>query len=123
MAQGQGKPLPPFTKCKGEWIIENAAYIYHADNSSTAPTATFTPGIQRQDGKYAPGFDSNQLAAAFGIDRAALMEANKNQTLIFVGDRDGIPLHGGIRAVDYIFRIGSQEAILTTETYQQEGSA
>jgi hypothetical protein len=123
MVSGQGKSLPKFLKSDGEWIIENLIYLYHSDGPSQTPSATFTVGAEREDGSHALGFDSAQLAAAFGIDISELMEANRSHSLEFVGNMDVAPVHGGIRAVAYIFQIGDRRAILTTEINQPEGTA
>ena len=125
MTQGQGKPLPEFMKLKGEWILENVAFLYHSDYSGTAPQATLTLAQERQDGSHALGFDCAQLAGEFGIDVATLLEANREQSLVFVGDMDVTPTHGGVSAVAYIFRIEDRRAVLTTETHtnQQERTA
>jgi hypothetical protein len=110
-------------KLEGAWLIKNVVFIYHENRLSAEPSATFTFRAQRDDGTYAMGFDSAQLAAVFGIEVDTLMEANRNGMLVFVGDRDAVPSHGGTSAVEYIFRIGGRHASLVTETYQQEGSA
>jgi len=123
MAHGQGKPLPEFMKLDGEWIIENVAFLYHSDYSGQARSATFAVGAEREDGSHALGFDSVQLAGAFDIEVSALIEANRNHTLVFVGDMDVVPTHGGTSAIAYIFRIGDRKATLTTEINQQEGTA
>ena len=123
MTRGQGKPLPAFLKCEGEWIIENVAYLYRADYSTLAPKATLTAVAERQDSTYAFGFDSAQLAGAFGIEVSALMEANQNHTLVYVGTQDVRPAHGGSKAVAHHFRIGDSYAALTVENHQQEGTA
>jgi hypothetical protein len=122
MTRGQGTPLPDFLKLDGEWIIENVAFLYHADHSGESPSATFPVGAEREDGSRALGFDSAQLAEAFGIELSALMEANRSHTLLFVGDMDVAPSHGGISAIAYIFQIGDRQIRLTTETYLQEGT-
>jgi hypothetical protein len=120
MAHGQGDPLPSFMAVEGEWIIEDVALLYHSGHLSKA---SFTLAQERQDGSYAIGFDSAQLAASFGIEIDALVQANRNQTLVFVGTSDVAPIHGGASAVEYLFRIGETTAILTIESDQQEGTA
>ena len=120
---GQGKPLPDFMNTNGEWIIENVAFLYHADYSNRSPTTTMTMVAERVDGSHAMGFDSAQLAGAFDIEVEALMQANKNQALIFVGDTDVLPTRGGRKAVAYLFQIGERKASITVETDQKEGAA
>jgi hypothetical protein len=120
LPNGQGNPLPDFMKSDGEWIIENVAFLYHAVHS-TQSTATFTVGAAREDGSYARGFDSLQLAGQFGIDVESLLEANRSGLLVYVGDKDVPPTRGGVSAVSHIFRIRDHRASLIVETYQQEG--
>jgi hypothetical protein len=123
MDDGQGEPLPSAIGVRGEWIIKNVAFIYHEGDDASEPSPTFTRRAEREDGSYAMGFVAAQLAAAFGIETPSLMQANRNGLLTFVGDRSVAPSHGGISAVEYIFRIGGTHASLTTEIYQQEGRA
>jgi len=125
MTRGQGNPIPSFLKREGEWIIENVAFLYRADYSVASPEASLTVVAERQDGSYAWGFDSSQLAGAFGIEVTALLAANQNNTLVYVGTKDVAPGHGGYSAVAHIFRIGDRYATLTVETHrhQQEGTA
>jgi hypothetical protein len=115
MTHGQGKPLPALMKLSGEWIIENVVFLYHSDYSISSPSATFPVRAEREDGSYALGFDAAQLAGAFEIDVSALIDANRNHTLVFVGDIDVVPTHGGVSAVAYIFRIGDRQASVVTD--------
>jgi hypothetical protein len=115
---GQGKPLPSFMQLNGEWIIENYLFLYHSE-----PQASFTRAAEKEDGSWAVGFNSAQLASALGVDVATVVEANRNQTLIFLGTKNVAPSHGGISATAYNFRIGERQGFLTVEIYQQEGSA
>ena len=119
---GQGKPLPSFMQLDGEWIIENHIFLYHS-KSRVASTATFTIGAEKEDGSHAIGFDSVQLAATLGVDIPTLLEGNRNGTLIFLGDMDAAPSHGGISAKAYSFRLGEHQGFLTIEIDQQEGTA
>ncbi len=98
------------------------AYLYHTDHSKP-PLATFAVGAARSDGRYATGFESSQLAAAFAVDVESLLEANQCGLLVYIGDKDIPPVHGGISAVSHIFRIGDHQACLVVETYQREGNA
>ena len=118
---GQGTALPAFLQCDGEWIFENQVFLYREDN--TGRQATFTRIAERLDGSFCVGFDSAQLAQAFGISAAALFEANQSRDLIFVGTIDAVPTHGGTSATAYLFRIGEMEAALTVESDQHEGTA
>ncbi|WP_315747572.1 MULTISPECIES: hypothetical protein [unclassified Bradyrhizobium] len=120
MMPGQGEALPEFMLLDGEWIIENHVFLHHSGNDSGSD---FTRGAEREDGSFAIGFDTSQLAAAFEISPDALIKANQTGSLIFVGTMEVPPTHGGSRAEGYVFRINDRDAILTIETYQQEGKA
>jgi hypothetical protein len=120
MMPGQGKPLPKFMQLAGEWIFENQVFLHHA---GTEAGADFTRGAERLDGSFAVGFSGTQLATAFGLELADIIEANQVGTLIFVGTAEVPPVHGGSRATAYFFRIGDSEAVLNVETYQSEGRA
>jgi hypothetical protein len=120
MMPGQGKPLPEFMKISGEWVFENNVFIHHSGNNSSAD---FTTGAEREDGSFAIGFDTSQLAAAFEIEDAELVKANQTGKLTLVGTIEVPPTHGGARAKQYIFRIGAKEASLVTEEYLNEGKA
>src|SRR5262249_54391823 len=120
MSSGQGKPLPSFMQLDGEWIIENHLFLYHSNHSSSA---SFTKGAERENGSWAVGFNSAQLAAALGVDVNTVIEANRNQTLIFLGTAKVAPSHGGSSASAYRFRIGDRQGSLTVEINQQQGTA
>jgi hypothetical protein len=122
MMPGQGKPLPPFMKLDGEWIIESYLFLYHSKLVG-APQATFTMHAERHDGELCIGFDSTQLAGALGLDIASVMSANRDGSLIVLGVADRAPTHGGTSAKTYGFEIGGRKAYLTVETDQQEGKA
>lgn len=119
---GQGEPLPEFMKLDGEWIVKGYIFLYHTKDRSFTP-ATFTMAAAREDGDFAVGFDSAQLAGAFGIEIDMLIEANQNHSLVFLGEHDGTPIHGGTVAKNYIFAIGDLRGYVTVETNQQEGTA
>jgi hypothetical protein len=119
--RGQGKPLPPFLKLDGEWIVESFMFFYHSD-SEDASAGTFTRQAERHDGQLCIGFNAAQLAAALGVDVKTLMEANRNQTLVPLGIATAQPEHGGASATAYGFKIGEKQGYITVERYN-EGNA
>jgi hypothetical protein len=121
---GQGAPLPDFLKCPGEWIIEGHIFLYYSDDQSeTGAAPRFTRGASRHDGQPCIGFDVAQLAAAFDLDVAAVLAANRDQSLICRGTAPTRAAHGGSSARVYAFRIGDRDAYLTIETNNHEGVA
>jgi len=100
MMPGQGKPLPEFMQLAGEWIVENQVFLHHA---GTEAGPDFTRGAEREDGSFAVGFGASQLAAAFALQPADIMEANRTGTLIFAGTAEVPPGHGGSRAMGHFF--------------------
>lgn len=119
MMQGQGKPLPDFMQLDGgEWVLENVVFLHH---SGTGGQVDFTRAAEREDGALAMGFDCRQLADAFGIDSAALVEANRVGRLVYAGTVDVAPQHGGTNATAYVFRLDGKEVAPVVETYPTEG--
>lgn len=123
MMRGQGEPLPDFMQADGEWIVENHLFLYREANIEMNPTARFTVGSRRIDGTHAIGFDAVQLAAVLKVDVDAVVRANKEGSLIFLGTADVPPSHGGSSATGYGFKIGETEGYLTLEMNHPQGSA
>jgi hypothetical protein len=122
MMLGQGKDLPEFAGCQGQWIVEGHLYLYRPAGVA-ASEITFTVGLQRHDQSPCYGFDACQLARELGVDVDRIFEANKSGDLIFLGVAGVPPSHGGISAAAYGFRLGEREGMLTIETHEREGSA
>jgi hypothetical protein len=123
-APGQGKPLPDFLECPGEWVIEGLVYLYYSDAESEAGTAPrFTRSAARHDGRRCIGFAVSQLAAAFDLPVATVLAANRDYTLICRGTAKTPPSHGGSGATTYAFQIAERHAYLTVETNDDEGTA
>ena len=82
---GQGKPLPEFMQLAGEWIVENQVFLHHA---GTEAGPDFTRGAKNvRTAELCRRIGASQLAAAFALQPADIMEANRTGTLIFAGDR------------------------------------
>jgi hypothetical protein len=123
-APGQGKPLPDFLECPGEWVIEGLVYLYYLDAESEGGTAPrFTRSAVRHDGRPCIGFAVSQLAAAFDLPVAIVLAANRDGTLICRGTAETTPTHGGNSATTYAFQIGERHAYLTVEISDDEGMA
>jgi len=115
---GQGKPLPPFLKLDGEWIVEGFLFLYHS-NSENVSAGTFTRQAERHDGQLCIGFNSAQIAGALGVDVKVVIEANQNQTLVPLGTAMVPPERGGAAATAYGFKIGDKEGYVTVERYNE----
>jgi hypothetical protein len=115
---GQGKPLPPFLKLDGEWIIEGFLFLYHSESENIS-AGTFTRQAERNDGQPCIGFNAAQVAAVLGVDVKALMKANRNRTLILLGTATVSPEHGGASATAYGFKIGDKQGYVTIESYNE----
>ncbi len=122
MMLGQGKDLPEFAGCEGQWIVEGRFFIYRPSGVA-ASKINFTVWLQRHDQIPCYGFDASQLAQELSVDVDRIFEANKSGDLIFLGVADVAPRHGGISAKAYGFRLGDRQGMLTIETHEQEGSS
>ena len=118
---GQGNPLPSFFKLEGEWIIEPFLFMCH---SSTPPSnaVLMAMGAEFKDGGRAVGIHSHHLAAALDMDREELRDANRNGTLICLGERKTTPANGGVSATDYGFQVGDNVGSVTVESLGGEGT-
>jgi hypothetical protein len=116
--RGQGKPLPSFLQLDGQWIVEGLMFLYHSE-SEDASAGTFTRQAERHDGQLCIGFNAAQVAAALGVPAEALMEANRNQTLVPLGTASVQPEHGGVSATAYGFGIGEKQGYVTVEQYNE----
>jgi len=119
MMPGQGKPLPDFLQCNGEWVFEGRLFIYHADET---PSISMTMGAERHDGEPCIGIPSDRLAAELGVSNDELIEANKAGLLEYLGEAQVPSLHGGLSATAYGFRLGEMRGMVTVEI-SQEGQA
>jgi len=116
--RGQGKPLPPFLKLDGEWIIEGFMFLYHSDSENIS-AGMFTRRAERHDGQLCIGFNAAQIAGALGVDVKAVIEANQNHTLVSLGTAAVPPERGGEAATAYGFKIGDKQGYVTVEHYNE----
>jgi hypothetical protein len=122
--KGQGTALPKFLQCEGDWIAEGYLYLHWGISGNAIPGATgqFTFGA-RYHGEPCVGIDASQLAAALEVDRATIIAANRDCSLVFLGTAEVPPTHGGLQATAFGFRLGDRESYLTIETNPHQGTA
>lgn len=121
---GQGRPLPDGFPYRGEWVIENAAFIYHEDGSQIliGDSPRFTV-VKWVDGKPCVGFDAAQVAACLKVDVSEIWAGNQTGAFAIKGTLDIAPQHGGKAARRYVFTLGDKEGALAVETPAPGGTS
>lgn len=117
--RGQGKPLPPDFRYKGQWLIEDLLFIYEPTNAQavggTAPRFTASDSS-------ALGFDAGQLASLFGATVAEIFAANTDGTFQLLKIEDAVT-PTGVPGKRYIFGLGERQRALIMGRDNNSGTA
>lgn len=124
LLSGQGRLLPDGVPYRGEWVIENAAFIYQSDGSQilTGASPRFTVVIYI-DGKPCIGFDASQVATCLGIDVSEVWAGNQTGEFTIKGTMDVPAQHGGKAAKRYVFAFGDKQGALAVESPAPAGAS